>query len=109
MIAKRAILINQTITGPSTVNGDSLDVMHFHLVSVAFNIAAGGTLTGTCKLQWSNDNVNWVDIPSATATLSTTNPLMINVSDVGTAFIRPVITSTAGTSTITAIAIAKGI
>ena len=100
--------MNETITGPSTVNGDSLDVMHFNLLAVAFNIATGGTLAGTCKIQWSNDNVNWVDVPSATATLSTTTPLIIKATGIATAFIRPVVVGTSGTSTITAIAIVKG-
>lgn len=107
--AKRQVLLSQAISGAATVEGSAMDIMYYENVSVALTVAPGGTLAGTFKLQWSNDGANWVDVPSATASLSGTNTLILNLQNVGTAFVRPVIVSTSGASTVTATAIAKGI
>ncbi len=54
-----------------------------------FAIAAGGTITGTLKVQVSNDNpalynapVNWIDLPSATVSITGAGNFLIPSSTI---------------------------
>lgn len=66
--------------------------------------AGGGTHTLTpaalsstsVKVQGSNDNSNWVDISGATANITATGSVLVNVADIGYRWIRPYFTVTTG-------------
>lgn len=67
-----------------------------------------GAPVGSLKLQVSNDQVSWCDLPSPTA-ISAAGCAMFNVSDTMYLFIRAVYTKTSGTGSLTIGAVGKGI
>lgn len=48
----------------TTTNGEALDLRGLG-ASLSLQVSAGGTLSGTTKVQESNDKTTWVDITSA--------------------------------------------
>ena len=92
-----------------TVSSDQevirLDVTNCNGASVQLNGIAG--TSGSMKLQQSNDNTNWEDIPSATSTLAANEANIINVSGLYTGHIRALVTLSAGAGTYTAFALGK--
>jgi Flp pilus assembly protein TadG len=81
------------------------------LVSMSAHAFFGdATAAGTVKLQASNDPdaqgpisgfspTNWVDIPSATAAVTSGGPVIITIANMSYRWIRAVYTSTSGGST----------
>lgn len=58
----------------ATVNGASADCMGFEKAKAIFYSNPSGTgTTSDCKLQESDDNSSWADVPDATFTQVTTN------------------------------------
>lgn len=76
---------------------DYIDVTNCNGVSVQLNGIVG--TAGSMKLQQSNDNANWEDIPSATSTLAASEANIINVSGLYTAHARALVTLSAGAGT----------
>lgn len=108
MGSKRKVLLDTTtISTATTVNSDVFDVINYTVASLQLIIGGTGTLAGSFKAQASNDGVNFFDIPNATANLSTTSPIWLNLPEIGAAFVRGVITASSGSSVCTVIGIAK--
>lgn len=97
----------QVVTGAVTTNFTGVDIPDYSGFSFHVKPGGTGTLAGTVKVQVSNNNTDWQDLSGATASLSTTNGIIINCVGVYTAMCRLVIVSTAGTSTINAWVCAK--
>lgn len=76
---------------------DTLDMTNSNGVSVQLNTIAGAA--GTMKLQYSNDNSIWEDIPSATKTLTANAANVINWPALYTAHVRVLVTLSAGAGT----------
>lgn len=76
---------------------DNLDITNCNGVSFQINGIAG--TAGSAKLQHSLDNQNWVDIPSATTTLSPNAGNIINVAALYTGHVRALVTLSAGAGT----------
>ena len=55
---------------------DKLDITNCNGFSIQLNGITG--TAGTMKLQQSNDNTNWEDVPSATSTLAANEANIIN-------------------------------
>lgn len=91
-------LHKQILAVPLIVAADqvvgTLDITSCNGVSVQVNPPA--LAAGSIKLQRSNDNTNWEDIPSATATLAATAAKMINVADLYAGHVRIIATISAG-------------
>jgi len=83
----------------------TLDVTNCNGASVQLNGLAGSA--GSMKLQQSNDNTNWADIASATATISGVGPYIINVSALYTGHIRALVTLSGGAGSYTAYFLGK--
>lgn len=85
-----------TVTLTNTANQvvGALDITNCNGASVQMNTAAGAS--GSMKLQESNDNTNWADIASATATISGAAANIINVSARYTGHVRLLVTLSAG-------------
>lgn len=101
----------QILSGANTgsVNGSQIDANQ--LVSASFHAFQGdGTAAGTVKIQASNDVcaygnlaadfvvTNWVDIPSATASVASGGPVLITIAQMSYRWIRAVYTRTSGGS-----------
>lgn len=76
---------------------DVLDVTNCNGASIQLNGIVG--TTGTMKLQYSNDNTLWEDIPSATSTLAASEANVINWPNLYTGHVRALVTLTAGAGT----------
>lgn len=77
-------------------------------VYISVHNISTGTATGTVKLQASNDSItsgttptNWVDIPSATVSITAASNTTIPSQLCNYNYVRVVFTFTAGTGTIT--------
>lgn len=70
-------------------------------------INGNATTAGSMKLQRSNDNTNWEDVPTATATLAVNAAKLINIADVYWAHTRILVTLSAGAGSYTITALAK--
>jgi hypothetical protein len=80
----------------------------------------GGALSGTFKLQGSNNafvdnptapenaNASWDDVPGSTVTITGTNHDIVNVSDIQYQALRWVYTATAGAGSMRVIICGKG-
>ena len=82
-----------------------IDLTNCNGVSVQINGITG--TAGSMKLQRSNDNTNWEDIPSATVTLAANAPKIINVPDVYFAHVRILVTLSAGAGNYDIFALGK--
>lgn len=82
-----------------------LDITHCNGFSVQLNGIVG--TAGSIKLQYSNDNANWMDIPSATATLTASAANIINAANLYTGFVRALVTLSAGAGTYEVYALTK--
>lgn len=104
------------ISANSTTASDAEDASYLMKVSAQV-VSAGSSILGTAKLQSSNDKppagespvqftpTNWVDIPSASATITTAGAQMIAPVDVCFQYIRALFTDTgAGVQTVQPIA-----
>ena len=83
----------------------TLDVTNCNGASVQLNGLA--STAGSMKLQYSNDNTNWEDIPSATSTLAASEANIINVSGLYTGHIRALVTLSGGAGTYSLFALGK--
>jgi len=92
----------------TAVDSSSFNCGESVLISTQYT-TTGTAPTGTLKLQSSNDNVNWVDIPTASASISSvTTGVIPPLVDYAYLYIRAVWTQTSGTGTISATIVAKG-
>ena len=73
---------------------DSLDITNCNGVSFQLNGIVG--TAGSAKLQYSNDNSNWEDIPSATSTLAANEANIINVAGLYVGHVRALVTLSGG-------------
>lgn len=76
---------------------DALDITNCNGASFQLNGIVGSA--GSAKLQHSLDNQNWVDIPSATVTLTASAANIINATGLYTGHIRALVTLSAGAGT----------
>lgn len=89
-----------------TTNGKSL--ITDQVIALSCQCVATGTLTGTLKLQASNDPqtlgnpTNWTDISGATVSVSSAATFLIPKLDISYEFVRAVFTASAGTGTLSA-------
>lgn len=97
---KTAILID-AVSAASSINGGSFDLGDLHSCSIHCDFS-GSTLAGTLKLQSSNDNADWIDIPSSSQAITSAASHMWNVVSAEYQYIRPVWTASSGTGTLTA-------
>lgn len=105
--------LNATVlSGPNTSgNGSATDTNQ--VVSLSFQaFFSDAAAAGTLKLQASNDSApdrgqtafaptNWVDIPSATATVTAGGSVLITIANCCYGYVRAVWTRSAGAGTIT--------
>lgn len=73
---------------------DKLDITNCNGFSIQLNGITG--TAGTMKLQQSNDNTNWEDVPSATSTLAANEANIINAPALYTGHIRALVTLSGG-------------
>ena len=78
---------------------DNLDITNCNGFSIQLNGITG--TAGTMKLQQSNDNTNWEDVPSATSTLAANEANIINTPALYTGHIRALVTLSGGAGTYT--------
>lgn len=100
----------QNITG-STVNFDAFDVLNFHTVSCHV-VTGGAGLTGTAKLQQSNDGSNWLDAPAtqypnASKSIVSNGSVLLEIPACSSGFVRLVVTVSVGTAATTYMMFAK--
>lgn len=74
-----------------------LDITNCNGVSAQLNGIAN--TAGSMKLQRSNDNANWEDIPNATATLGASVPKIIDVGPIYSGHVRLLVTLSGGAGT----------
>jgi hypothetical protein len=84
---------------------DNIDATNCNGVSIQLNGIAG--TAGSMKLQYSNDNTNWQDIPSATATLAANAANIINFAGLYAAHVRALVTLSGGAGTYNYYILAK--
>ncbi len=96
-----------------TANGAALDAAR--MIAVSAMVISTGTITGSVKLQASNDippaegnpsqfvPTNWVDISGASVTLTAGTVQLIPKTETCYRWVRAVATKTGGTGTITVI------
>ncbi len=99
-----------------TTTGAPIDARNLFAVSVSS--VSTSTATGTLKLQFSNDYtdptlqitapVNWIDIPSATVSVTAASTVGIPKTDICYRYIRAVFTNSAGSGLITVNIMAQG-
>lgn len=95
---------NKKVLDAVAVSTNSSEIKSDFVVACSAIVNATGTITGTVKLQASNDNVDptsWADIASATVAVSTASPVMIAKTDLCYNFVRVVFTKSGGTGTVT--------
>lgn len=101
-----SILSGSSVAG---INGAAKDVNQVVNLTVQ-TLSSGAGVAGVLKLQASNDAcntqsratfvpTNWVDIPSASATITAGVPALIVISNIAIGFIRAVWTPDGGGST----------
>lgn len=71
-----------------------LDITNCNGCSIQLNGIAG--TAGSMKLQCSNDNTNWIDIASASVTLSASSANIINLAQLYTGHVRALVTLSGG-------------
>ena len=84
----------KTLTVSNGQAGDFFDITNYSGACIA---AFGTGVTGTMKLQRSNDGTNWKDITSATDTFAS-GFAIVDLAGVHAAFVRPVFDATAAGS-----------
>lgn len=116
-IGKRA---DTALSMAATFNGAAMGIEFVNGYSVAASWTDAGSLSGTLKIQASNnpftDNVNltanpsalWVDIPGSSVAISGAGSQFWNVSDANYSAYRLVWTRTAGDGALTAYHLIKG-
>lgn len=99
--------VNDVATFDATIagaqNSKQIEASSMICMSVA-GVASGGTITGTLKVQVCNDNptltgapINWVDLPSATVTITGAGVFLIPASTIDVTsyqYVRVVYTKT---------------
>ena len=99
---------NQSLTGAADFAAEQVDVG----LKVGYAIQAEWTstsaLTGTLKLQASNDGNVWSDLPSSQAIAGSSGSFIWNNSDIFYQYVRLFYAHTSGTGTLNANLIAKG-
>lgn len=92
------IIFNDTVNN-ETVEGEAVDLTSIFGYSVQV-VATGTTMNADVKLQSSNDNVNWVDVPSTSNNITGSSPvtLMINVADPFYKYVRVCVVEDAGSN-----------
>lgn len=96
-------------TAALTVSADQVlgtfDISNCNGFSVQLNGIVG--TTGSMKVQQSNDNTLWEDVPSATSTLAASEANIINVTSLYTLHVRVLVTITAAAGNYSWIMVGK--
>ena len=103
----------QVASGVTTASVNGIQIDANQLINPSFHfVFSEATAAGTVKIQASNDIfndryqasnftvTNWVDIPSATATVTAGAPALISLSEVNYRWLRVVFTRSAGAGTM---------
>lgn len=104
----RQIVRDEAILSTATYNSPAIDIQSFKGYSVQANITAGGAITGTFKLQCTNDGTNWVDVADSERSITAVGVLMLNVAEAYYDKFRAVYISTSGAITLNLYIQAKG-
>jgi hypothetical protein len=89
-VAPVTLISNALLTGGITTAGQQLN-QSFGF-SIQMNITSSGAVAGTVKLQGSLDDTNWEDLAGSSQVLSSTDPMLYNVTDVMYPWVRLVYT-----------------
>lgn len=95
----RDLTIVDSITLGANGNSPSIDVSQYARFSIqtVFTYSGGDNSTGTVKLQASNDNFNFSDVPDSTLNFtSTTGNNLQNVVEFSFPYVRVAVTNTTG-------------
>lgn len=84
----------------SSFNSSSFSVGEFDRFAVKFKITGAAGLSGTLKLQCSVDDVDYVDVPDTSISVTGNNSYLISVTSFIFKYIRISYTSTAGTGSL---------
>lgn len=125
------IVAPTSVSGTQVITGSVTTVLYRDSLSYQFNLS--GPVTGTIEIQASNDyspgypqtagnsgaenSGNWVTIPvqnsagaittSISVSSGSAQPVMLNLSDLGFSYARPVFTNTSSSGTVTVYVSAK--
>lgn len=98
---KQILATAQNITG-ATVTFEAFDVLNYKAVSCHV-ITGGAGLTGTAKLEQSNDGTNWLDFPVgshplASRSIVSNGSCMLEIPQCESVLVRLSVTVSAGTA-----------
>lgn len=99
--------VNQSLSNSADFTGTSLSLNQ----QFGYSIQATwtGTPNGTFKLQASNDNVNWSDLPNTVAAGGAAGSTIWNVTDVFYQYVRLFYTHSTQAGTLNANFVSKGV
>ncbi len=86
----------QSLANPSTTNFDPIDITNHVGVGVSVKSPAG--ITGTVKLQESNDGTNWVDISGASGSLVANGAFFLHKSGLYSSLVRAQVAISGGST-----------
>ena len=72
-----------------------------------YTVFSGSNVAGTFKLQVSNDGTNYVDLSSATASITSSGDALINATDAGYRYVRYDWNYSSGTGNLTVVFCSK--
>lgn len=91
-------LSNQSLG--ASFNSTGFSVGEFDRFAVKFKISGASSLNGVLKLQCSVDDVDYVDVPDTSITVTADNNYLVSVTSFIFKYIRVSWTRTAGTGTL---------
>lgn len=95
-----------TVSAASSVDSIGYDLGELAAFSIGV-VISGSNIAGTVKLQCSNDNTTWVDVPNASTAITSSADEMFNISNAQYRYVRVVWTASSGTGNITCYLVAK--
>lgn len=95
-----------TVTAASNATSIGYDLGDLASYSIGV-VISGSNIAGTIKLQCSNDNTTWVDVPSASTAITSSADEMFNISNAQYRYVRADWAATSGTGNITCYLCAK--
>lgn len=100
------IISGQAIT--ATFNSNPIDIEEYSGISITSVVSSSAAISGSLKLQASNDFVNsnsivnWVDVPSSSNAVSGNSAFLWNISQAYYRWLRIVYTHTSGSAVLDA-------
>jgi hypothetical protein len=95
-----------TVSAATSVSSIGYDLGDLASFSVQ-GVFSGSNVAGTLKLQCSNDNTTWVDVPSASTSITSSADEVFNISNAQYRYVRASWTYSSGTGNITCYFVAK--